>query len=275
MSGRPTGVAVATICFDGFDDRDFAETFALAPRLGVRQVEFNAWYPRNLTPAGLNGVVARCRQKDLTPVVLQVSGFSAGPEAGDVTRETSRWLWLLEAAQSLGVTMIKATGSKRGTRGGLEGLAEVLRQVAPVAASRGVTIALENHHDNVIEFPEDFETLLSAAGSRSVGICHDTGHFAASGIDQIGFVRDFADRIVHVDLKDCARAGAAEFTRFGQGVVDFDAILTQVVNIGYRGLLLVELPLVDPDTVLDDLRAGVAIATRHLPDTSSGATSAT
>ena len=38
-------VSVATIGFDGFGDEDFFPAFAYAPELGIREIEFNAWYP--------------------------------------------------------------------------------------------------------------------------------------------------------------------------------------------------------------------------------------
>ncbi|WP_434081299.1 hypothetical protein [Sanguibacter sp. Z1732] len=71
-------VSIATICFDGFGDEDFHRTFTHAKQVGVRQIEFNAWYARNLTPAGLDSIVSRCREHDLTPASLQISPFAPG-----------------------------------------------------------------------------------------------------------------------------------------------------------------------------------------------------
>ncbi|MFC7620269.1 sugar phosphate isomerase/epimerase family protein [Microlunatus sp. GCM10028923] len=263
-------VAVATLCFDGFGDEDFGPTFARIGELGVRNVEFNTWYPRNLTPAGLDRIAARCADAGLTPVTLQVSPFAAGDGFGDLTRETTRWLWLLEAARRVGVTMIKATGSRRGERGGLAGLIAVLQEIAPHAAAAGIRIAIENHFRNVVEFPEDYRQIFAAVPEPAIGACLDTGHFAASGVDMIRFIDDFHDRIIHVDLKDAGAPGTDRFVRFGEGVVDFAAVLGHARDRGYAGQLIIELPLIDRSTVIDDLRAGLAVARPYLTAGSAG-----
>lgn len=261
-------VTVASICFDGFEDADFRTTFAEAPRLGVTDIEFNAWYPRNLTPAGLDSIVARCREAGLRPATLQISPFAPGPEPSDLARETARWMWLFEAARRLGVSIVKATGSPRGQRGGLDAVIALLREIAPIAEESGMTVAVENHAENVIESAADYRAIFDAVSSPAVGMCFDTGHFAASGIDLASIADEFRDRIVHVDLKDhSARAGS--FVRFGEGDVDFDAVLSRIVGRGYTGHLVVELPLIDRATMLDDLRAGVALASRHAQRTTT------
>nr|WP_231747407.1 sugar phosphate isomerase/epimerase family protein [Auraticoccus cholistanensis] len=258
-------LCVATICFDGFGDEDFAPTFELAPRLGVEDLEINAWYGRNLTPSGIEGLLRRCRAGNLRPASLQVSPFAPGPAAADLTREVCRWLWLLEVARRLDVGVIKATGSARDTCGGLPALIELLRVVAPVAAERGITVVLENHVGNVIEHPEDYHAVFTAVGRQGLGVCLDTGHFVASGHDPAAVAADLGDLVVHVDLKDCTGPGTGHFVRFGEGVVDFDAVLARTLTPGWSGWVVVELPLLDRARVISDLRAGVHIAARHLP----------
>jgi sugar phosphate isomerase/epimerase len=256
-------VAVATIGLDGFGDENFEYAFDLIPRLGIRRVELNCWYGRNLTPSGIESIRVRCAERDLLPVSLHLPGFSSAGNA-DHAREVARWLWVLEAADRLGIGLIKATGSARGTAGGLEGVIDVLRQITPVAADRGVTIALENHVDNVLELPEDYRRIFEAVPSETIGMCLDTGHFTASGVDMIAVVDELGDRIVHVDLKDCASSqGREDFVGFGEGIVDFDAVLGRLVERDYSGLLLVEFPRRSLDTVIDDLTAGARIARRY------------
>jgi len=264
MSAGPR-LSVATICFDGFGDENFEPTFAHAPALGVRDIELNAWYPRSLTPGGLASVLHRCAEHGLRPATLQVSPFAPGPDSADLTRETTRWMWLFEAAERLGVRIVKATGARRTERGGLAAVIDLLRQIAPVAAERGLTIAAENHFGNVLEHPADYEDLFAAVDSPALGMCLDTGHFAASGHDPAVVARQFANRLVHVDLKDCAAPGADRFVRFGEGVVDFDATLSTVVRAGYTGYLVIELPLIDRSTMAADLRAGADLASRYVP----------
>ena len=69
-------LAIATICVDGFGDENFEPFFALAPRLPFKRVEFNCWYARNRTPAGLRRISDRCEQHSLSPICIQATAGS-------------------------------------------------------------------------------------------------------------------------------------------------------------------------------------------------------
>jgi sugar phosphate isomerase/epimerase len=272
-TGRTPGPTpiVATICFDGFDDRDFVDTFALAPELGIVGVEFNCWYPRTLTPATLRGLVARSADAGLAPATLQVitpppsSGF--GGESGDV----ARWLWMLEAASILGVDLVKSTGPKRSDDPAmLERLVAIFRHVAPIAKELGIRIAVENHFDNAYEFAGDYDVLFEDLPAE-IGMCLDTGHFAASGVDMHAIIDRFGSRLLQIDLKDCAGSGAADFVPFGLGIVDFEGVLTHAVEAGFDGYIVVEYPRpAGADVSLDILQAGKRIAEGPLRSASAG-----
>jgi sugar phosphate isomerase/epimerase len=256
--------AVATICFDGFGDEDFAPTFESVGELGITDIEFNCWYPRNLTPQGLDSIVRRSASAGLEPVCLQIISPAPSRSFGGAGAEVARWMWLLEAAERIGARVIKTTGSKRdGDGADLGQVIEVLRDVTPVAKDRGLTIAIENHFDNTFEKPEDYRRLFDEIDSPALGLCLDTGHFAASGVDMISLIDEFAERLVHIDLKDCAREGEASFVPFGEGIVDFDAVLSRAASAGYEGYLIVEYPRADESRTLEHLRVGADIARRH------------
>ena len=50
-------LAIATIALDGFGDEYFKYTFESLPQLGIRNVEYNVWYPRTITPAGIEHIM--------------------------------------------------------------------------------------------------------------------------------------------------------------------------------------------------------------------------
>jgi len=252
--------AVATLGFDGFDDRDFADAFELLPRTGFTAVEFNCWYARNLTPAGIRSIAERAAAAHVTPVSLHLPGFHPGPSPADLARDAARWCWVIEAAQRLDARIVKATGASRGEAGGIESLELLLEQIVPVARDAGVVIALENHAGNVLEFAEDYERLLTRFSEPSVGLCLDSGHFAASGVDPVGIAERFRGRIVHVDLKDCAGPGKP-FVPFGEGVVDFSALLDVLERDGYSGYAVIEYPRgdADADTAVRILERGAEL----------------
>lgn len=250
--------AIATICCDGFGDEDFKYAFESIPQLGIKNVEFNCWFARNLTPSGLKSIRERCDIAKLSPISIQASGFGGGSNH-DRAKEVARLLWLLQACARIGCHLIKCTGARRGQAGGLDSLVAVLSAVAPEAERRGVRIALENHHGNVIEFPEDYNFLFRKIPSKAIGMCFDMGHFARSGVAMTPLIEEMHDRIYEIDVKDADAIGGNKFVRFGTGIVDCEGVIGECVQRGYSGYLTLELSLIDRDTMLEDLRAGLAI----------------
>ena len=44
-------LAIATICVDRLGDHRYEPTFRFVPELGLKNGEFNLWYPGTLTPS--------------------------------------------------------------------------------------------------------------------------------------------------------------------------------------------------------------------------------
>ena len=164
-------LAIATICMDGFGDEDFGPTFKLAPQIGIKNIEFNVWYPRNITLAGIESIRRRCYESGLTPISLQGTSFG-----GRVVKDVSHKLWLMEQAKSLGCRRVKFTGAKRGESGGLETVIEILNELAPAAEEMDVLVLVENHANNNIETVEDYDRIFDAIPSKACG--HVFGHGA-------------------------------------------------------------------------------------------------
>lgn len=244
-------LAIATICADGFGDVNFDPSFRLIPQAGFRNVEFNCWYPRTLTIAGIDSIRARCAAAGLKPICVQGSSFRDGKVA-DVAHK----LWCMEAARRLGCNRVKFTGSRRGTNGGLSAIIAALRALAPAAEEMGMLICVENHANNNLENVSDYEQLFEAIDSPNVGLCLDTGHFDGAAVDIPEVIEKFHDRTVHVDLKDCVAKGTYKTVNFGDGVTDLHGTVERLLQHGYRGYLVVEqAPPVRPDHLLEDLQA--------------------
>lgn len=154
-------LAIATITCDGFGDRDFAPAFELIPQLGVPYVEFNTWYPRNLTPGGLESIRRRSEQRGLTPICVQASAFGDG-KAQDVAHK----LWCLEAARRLGCHRVKFTGGRRADKRALDAVIACLRELAPAAEDLGVLVLVENHANNVLENLADYDAVFAAVDAQ-------------------------------------------------------------------------------------------------------------
>jgi sugar phosphate isomerase/epimerase len=249
-------LAIATITCDGFGDQDFQRAFRLIPELGVPHVEFNTWYPRNLTPAGIEAIRSRCEERGLTPICVQASAFGDG-KAPDVAHK----LWCLEAARRLGCRRVKFTGGPRSDRKALDAVIAMLRELAPAAEELGMLILVENHAKNVLENIDDYDAVFDAIDSPNVGLCLDTAHFEGAGVRLTDVVNRFHARTLHVDLKDNAQFGAGHnVVPYGQGSTDFESFLKALLATGYRGYLLIEMAHPEPKPpVKENLQNGVAM----------------
>ncbi|GAB3168886.1 sugar phosphate isomerase/epimerase family protein [Telluribacter humicola] len=249
---RKVELAIATITCDGFGDMNFEPAFAMIPRLPYKNVEFNCWYARNLTPMGIQSIKDRCRQHKLKPICVQGSSFGA---SGNIIKDVTHKLWNMEAARQLGCNRVKFTGAGRGSEGGLDAIIKTLKELAPAAEEMGMLILVENHANNNLENIEDYDRLFSAIASPNVGMCMDNAHFDGANVDLYEVVDRFHSRILHIDLKDTERKGIHKVVRYGEGVTDNAGVVERMLAHGYTGYLLIEMaPPQNQQTLEEDLR---------------------
>ncbi|HOX31838.1 MAG TPA: sugar phosphate isomerase/epimerase [Spirochaetales bacterium] len=142
------------------------------------------------------------------------------------------------------------------------GYAEVVRLWSPILDEfdrQGVRFALEVHPTEIAFDYYSAKRLVEAfGGRRTLGFNFDPSHLLWQGLDPALFLRDFADRVYHVHMKDVklrrdGRAGILgshlafgdlrrgwDFVSIGHGDVDFDAIIRELNAAGYSGPLSVE-----------------------------------
>ncbi len=123
----------------------------------------------------------------------------------------------------------------------------------------GVRFALEVHPTEIAYDHYTTVRLLEEFRHRpTLGFNFDPSHLYWQGMKPHLFIRDFADRIFHVHMKDCAltldgRSGIFgshlpwgdnrrgwNFRSLGHGDVDFDSIIRELNAAAYRGPLSVE-----------------------------------
>lgn len=242
-------IAAATICLEGFEDTDFKNTFDLLPKTGIKFIEFNAWYPQNLTAMKLREIKRRCESADLFPAVLHGQRFG-----GNLTKDICHKLHLIDAANMLGIRRICMTGEKRGTEGGLEHIIALLKEVVPYAEEKDTLICLENHANNNLEFIEDYEQIFKEIDSSYLGVCLDDGHLDAAGVDIDEFIDRLGDKINHIHMKDNKGKGTMNFVKFGEGDTDHKNIVKRMFERGYEGYITIEIsPRKDCPTTYEDL----------------------
>jgi inosose dehydratase len=136
---------------------------------------------------------------------------------------------------------------------GWERLVRHLAQVDEIVAGHGLTLALHPHVGTLVETAADVERVLATS---DVGWCFDTGHLLIGGTDPAAFVRDHAQRIVHVHLKDVDAALAARvrsgeltlvaatqaglFRVLGQGDCGIEQVVSLLDRHGYGRWLVLE-----------------------------------
>jgi sugar phosphate isomerase/epimerase len=111
------------------------------------------------------------------------------------------------------------------------------------AAGRGVTLGFEPEPGMLVDRLAGYERLAAALGDPPLfGLTLDVGHCRCNEDDDVvTCVRRSGRRLVNVQIEDMRR-GVHEHLDFGEGEIDFPPVLAALSEVGYRGLVAVELP---------------------------------
>lgn len=133
-----------------------------------------------------------------------------------------------------------------------------------LSAATGVTVAIENMFpvrvgERGVTFHAD-QDLDELEGIHDLTL--DTSHAAVARHDLVDVRRRFGDRLRHVHLSDNAGKGWDSHLPPGDGVLDLDGFLADLVGDGYQGGVTLEVDLRRYLTDAEKLRA-VMIAMRE------------
>jgi sugar phosphate isomerase/epimerase len=149
----------------------------------------------------------------------------------------------LEAAAILSAPIVRAFSYWRehDPAAALPELGTALRRAAARAADAGVTLALENEHECNVATSAEAHAALDAAATPDLRLIWDPGNAAMldpESFSGLGGLETIDDRVAHVHLKDVSASG--NWTRVGDGVVDFAALLRHLSGTGWDGCLSFE-----------------------------------
>ena len=118
-----------------------------------------------------------------------------------------------------------------------------LDAVVALAAVRGVTLGLEPEPGMVVDTIGAYERVLADLGQPDgLGLTLDIGHCRClEDEDEATCIRRTASRLVHVQIEDMRR-GVHEHLPFGEGEVEVAAAVGALRDVGFEGLVSVELP---------------------------------
>ncbi len=121
-------------------------------------------------------------------------------------------------------------------------LVDGCRRVVNHAADQGVVLAFEPEPGMLVEQLADYEELQRRVGHpEALGLTLDIGHIVCLEPQSVtDTVRRGAPTLAHVHLEDMRR-GVHEHLMFGEGELDLDETLRVLIEVGYRGMVAVEL----------------------------------
>jgi L-ribulose-5-phosphate 3-epimerase len=124
-----------------------------------------------------------------------------------------------------------------------ERLIDGCETVLDAAEAAGVPIGFEPEPGMLVESIADWRRLRAALGDPPrFGITLDIGHCRCLEPEPVpACVVAVADHLVNVQIDDMRR-GVHEHLEFGTGEIDFPPVLAALRDVGYRGLVAVELP---------------------------------
>ncbi len=143
---------------------------------------------------------------------------------------------------------------------GYKDFAKRWKPILDVFEQEDVYFALEVHPTEIaFDAATAGRAVQAIGGHKRFGFNYDPSHFGYQGVDYIGFIREFRERIFHVHMKDVywsptrTRGGVFgghldfghpdrfwEFRSLGRGSIDFEAIERALNDIRYDGPLSVE-----------------------------------
>ncbi|MCO6010799.1 sugar phosphate isomerase/epimerase [Actinoallomurus purpureus] len=137
----------------------------------------------------------------------------------------------------------------------VEAVTALIAQISDAMLAEGVRPSLHPHVGTWIETEEEGRAVLDALPSSRLGFLPDTGHLVWAGADVGAFVKDYAERIPFVHVKDCRLSVAAEgrakdwgyqqtvlgglWAEPGRGELDLTGILGNLPDT-FDGWLMVE-----------------------------------
>ena len=256
-----------------------------------------AWYQQAaLNVAGLDGPGRDAFLTALDKARLKASALAwyTNPLESDPAKRDAivgHYRLLVETAATLGVETVCLLVGRDPTMPLGDCIAEFARRFKPVidqAEAAGVRLAIENSPmvgwqfedmpGNAAFCPELWEKLFTHARSPAVGLAFDPAHLLWLGIDPLSALTDYAEKVFHIhardaevfDLRrqDCSilrpSGGWWRYRLPGLGTIDWRRLIDRLHELGYGGSVAIACE--DPvwQGSLDKIKAGLALARRHL-----------
>lgn len=115
--------------------------------------------------------------------------------------------------------------------------------VAELAQRYNIRVGNENH-------PERDAAALKetiAGYEEWIGVALDTGNLAAQGGDPVKAIHKLGEHLIYLHFKDILPGGGHTCCGLGRGIVDMEGVVRALKEVGYDGVLSIEIETTDHD----------------------------
>ena len=132
----------------------------------------------------------------------------------------------------------------------LDKMAYIADTVGAYAVKKGIKLCFHPHYGTCVFSASDIDYLAAHTNPEYTFFCIDTAHTTLAGINPAELVKKLGSRVQYMHLKDVdtfdlktaeGRDKMATFRALGHGTVDFKEVKAALEEIGYDGILCVEL----------------------------------
>ena len=132
----------------------------------------------------------------------------------------------------------------------LDKMCYVANTVGAYAKEKGVTLCFHPHYGTCVFWQSDIDYFAEHTDPQHVSFCFDTAHTTLAGMDPAALIRQYGSRVAYMHLKDVdtyalktaeGPAKMGTFRALGHGTVDFPAVKAALEEVGFDGVLCVEL----------------------------------
>ena len=126
--------------------------------------------------------------------------------------------------------------------------AVMLNEIGSFARDLGVTVLHNPHSYTPVSRRAETDMLMQLTDPACVKLCVDAGHSVISGVDAMALVRDYAERVKYIHIKDIDhnlawRGRGQSWVPLGLGTVDLQGFLKALRDVGYDGVVCAGLPV--------------------------------
>jgi len=131
-----------------------------------------------------------------------------------------------------------------------------------LAAVYEIRLAIHQHAKGQSRFWHPDSALAALEGHPNFAVCGDLGHWVRSGLDPVECLKKLEGHLVSIHAKDLDSFGNLEATdvKMGSGIIDFEAVLSELRRQGFDGFIFVECEH-DWDSNFNDVKSAVDFLT--------------